>query len=207
MPGLSLAALEVVMFFPPGPLAMSQAKPRAASGKRRKLDRPLVQARITELLTAGPPDAAVLMAFAEWVYGKPFLEPALNLTQLKEAVCQAFGCKTPAELRKSPEFKLAMAGRTVNLKTKADWQALYREWVGVPKAERNRTGPTCINGIDVLENFRPWHVFELDPTTATANDIKDAFRRLAKLHHPDAGGDPRVIERLQEMRDSLLAFR
>ena len=27
-------------------------------------------------------------------------------------------------------------------------------------------GPTCINGIDVLENFRPWHVFGLDPKKA-----------------------------------------
>ncbi len=186
---------------------MSQATSRPTSPKRPKLDRPAVQVRISELLAAGPPDAAALLAFAEWIHGKPLAEPALTLTQLKAAVCGAFGCKTPAELRKSSEFNLAMAGRTVNLKTKADWQALYREWVGVPQAERNRSGPTCINGIDVLDNFRPWHVFELDPTTATADDIKDAFRRLAKQHHPDAGGDPRVMERLQEMRDSLLAFR
>jgi len=38
------------------------------------------------------------------------------------------------------------------LRTKADWQKLYRQWVGVPQSERNRSGPTCINGIDVLEN-------------------------------------------------------
>ena len=62
------------------------------------------------------------------------------------------------------------------------------------------------NGVDVLENFRPWHVFSLDPSTASAEDIKEAFRRLAKEHHPDVGGDPRVMERLQKMRDSLLAF-
>jgi hypothetical protein len=110
-------------------------------------------------------------------------------------------------LRQSSEFNLAMAGRQVDLKTKADWQKLYREWVGVPQAERNRSGPTCINGIDVLENFRPWHVFGLEPATATAENIKEAFRRLAKEHHPDVGGDPRVMERLQKMRDSLLAFR
>lgn len=186
---------------------MSQAKPKASTRTRAKLDRPAVQARIAELLAAGPPDAAALLAFAEFIHGKPFPEPALTLPQLKAAVCGAFGCKTPAELRKSSEFNLAMAGRTIHLKSKADWQALFREWVGVPRAERNRTGPTCINGIDVLENFRPWHVFELDPAAATADDIKEAFRRLAKQHHPDVGGDPRVIERLQEMRDSLLAFR
>lgn len=186
---------------------MSQAQSRSTTRARPKLDRPAVQAHIAALLAAGPPDAADLLAFAEFIHGRPFPEPVLTLPQLKAAVCGAFGCTTPAELRKSSAFNLAMAGRTIHLKTKADWQALYREWVGVPQAERNRTGPTCINGIDVMENFRPWHVFELDPAAATADDIKEAFRRLAKQHHPDVGGDPRVIERLQEMRDSLLAFR
>ncbi len=166
-----------------------------------------MQQRIDELLAAGPPDAAALLAFAEFIHGKPFPEPVLTLTQLKAEVCRVFGCTSATELRKSNEFKLAMAGRSFNLKTKADWLKLYREWVGVPQAERNRTGATCINGIDVLENFRPWHVFGLDPASATSDDIKEAFRRLAKEHHPDVGGDPRVMERLQKMRDSLLAFR
>jgi len=166
-----------------------------------------VQERIASLLTAGPPDAAALLSFAEFINGKSFPEPVLSLTQLKAGVCRVFGCANAKELRQSSEFNLAMAGRQVDLKTKADWQKLYREWVGVPQAERNRSGPTCINGIDVLENFRPWHVFGLEPATATAENIKEAFRRLAKEHHPDVGGDPRVMERLQKMRDSLLAFR
>jgi hypothetical protein len=146
------------------------------------------------------------MEFAEFINGKPFAEPTLSIAQLKEAVCRVFDCKTAAELRKSNEFNLAMAGRSFNLKTKADWLKLYREWVRVPDGERGKTGKACINGIDVLENFRPWHVFSLNPQTATAEDIKVAFRKLAKEHHPDTGGDPRVIERLQKMRDSLLAF-
>ena len=183
----------------------STASPTSAS--RKKLDQPAVQKRIAELLAEGPPNASALLAFAEFIHGKPFPEPVLTLTQLKSEVCRAFGCQNAKELRQSNEFNLAMAGRSFDLKTKADWQKLYREWVGVPQAERNRTGATCINGIDVLENFRPWHVFGLESATATAADIKDAFRRLAKEHHPDAGGDPRVMERLQKMRDSLLAFR
>jgi len=179
----------------------------AGAATRKKLDLAAVQQRISELLAVGPPDSAALLVFAEFIHGKPFPEPVLTLTQLKAEVCRVFGSKTAKELRQSSEFKLAMAGRSFDLKTKADWQKLYREWVGVPQAERNRTGATCINGIDVLENFRPWHVFGLEPAAATADDIKDAFRRLAKEHHPDVGGDPRVMERLQKMRDSLLAFR
>ncbi len=173
---------------------------------RKKLDRPAVLARIDEILSAGAPDAEALLAFAEFINGKTFPEPVLTLTELKTAVCNVFGSKNATELRKSNEFNLAMAGRTFDLKTKDDWLKLYREWVGVPHSERTKTGKTSINGIDVLENFRPWHVFSLDPSTASAEDIKDAFRRLAKEHHPDVGGDPRVMERLQKMRDSLLAF-
>jgi hypothetical protein len=187
--------------------ARSPARTSNKAPARKKLDRPAVQAHISELLAAGPLDAQALLAFAEFIHGKPFPEPVLSLTQLKAEVCRVFGCKNAIELRKSNEFNLAMAGRSCDLKTKADWQKLYREWVGVPQAERNRSGATCINGIDVLENFRPWHVFGLEPSTATADDIKEAFRRLAKEHHPDVGGDPRVMERLQKMRDSLLAFR
>lgn len=185
----------------------SPSKSPPASAARRKLDRPAVEQCIRELLAQGPPDAAALLAFAEYIHGKPFPQPVLTLAQLKSAVCQAFGCTTTKELRQSSEFKLAMTGRAVDLKTKDDWLKLHREWVGVPQAERNRNGDHCINGINVLENFRPWHVFGLEPSTATADDIKEAFRRLAKEHHPDVGGDPRVMERLQKMRDSLLAFR
>lgn len=185
----------------------SATKSASSRSTRQKLDRSVVQKRIAELLADGSPDAAALLAFAEFIHGKPFPEPVLSLTQLKSEVCRVFGCANATELRKSKEFNMAMAGRSFDLKSKADWQKLYREWVGVPQAERNRSGATCINGIDVLENFRPWHVFGLEPSTASADDIKEAFRRLAKEHHPDVGGDPRVMERLQKMRDSLLAFR
>ena len=174
---------------------------------RKKLDRAAIEQRIARLLDQGPPDTSALLAFAEFIHGKPIPEPVLTISQLKREVCRVFGCENAKELRQSSEFNLAMSGRSFDLKTKADWQKLYREWVGVPQAERNRSGATCINGIDVLENFRPWHVFGLEPATATADDIKEAFRRLAKEHHPDVGGDPRVMERLQKMRDSLLAFR
>lgn len=185
----------------------SSPKPSTRNAKRKKLERSAVQQRIAELQAKGSPDTSTLLAFTEFLNGKPFPEPVLTLTQLKVEVCSVFSCESAKELRQSSEFKLAMAGRSFDLKTKADWLKLYRESVGVPQAERNRSGKTCINGIDVLENFRPWHVFNLEPSKATSDDIKNAFRRLAKEHHPDVGGDQRVMERLQKMRDSLLAFR
>jgi DnaJ-class molecular chaperone len=49
-------------------------------------------------------------------------------------------------------------------------------------------------------------VFSLDQLTVNFEDIKEAFRRLAKEHHLDKGGDSRGMERLQKNRDSLLAF-
>ena len=101
---------------------------------------------------------------------------------------------------------MSMAGEVISLKSKEDWMRLYRRWVGVPDSERNQSGSTCINGIDVLENFRPWHVFGLDPKVATQDDVKASFRELVKIHHPDVGGDARVFERLQKMRDSVLAM-
>lgn len=110
------------------------------------------------------------------------------------------------ELRKNKTFTMSMTGENIRLKTKDDWIKLYRRWVSVPESDRSKTGPTCINGIDVLENLRPWHVFGLDPKIATAEDVKSSFRELVKSHHPDAGGDERVFCKLQKMRDSVLAM-
>ena len=51
------------------------------------------------------------------------------------------------------------------------------------------------------------NLFQLgDPKTATADEVREAFRRLIQQHHPDHGGDPRVAERLQTMKDSILAL-
>jgi hypothetical protein len=42
------------------------------------------------------------------------------------------------------------------------------------------------------------------PSTATASDIKTAFRRLAKKHHPDAGGDPSKFMEVQAAYERLV---
>jgi hypothetical protein len=175
----------------------------------------LIELRIKALVTERGYDAQLLRDFAEFVQSqpkprkppKPPKVKALTIAELQSAVFTAFGCRDLKELKKHDAFKLAIAGRDLNFRKKDAWLALYREWVKVPENERHEEGATCINGIDVLKNFRPWHVFELDPQKATSDDINAAFRRLAKQHHPDHGGDRQVFEQLQKMRDSLMAFR
>lgn len=39
--------------------------------------------------------------------------------------------------------------------------------------------------------------------TASADDIKSAYRKLAKKHHPDLGGDPEKFKELNEAHDIL----
>lgn len=39
--------------------------------------------------------------------------------------------------------------------------------------------------------------------TATADEIKSAYRKLAKKHHPDLGGDPEKFKELNEAHDIL----
>jgi len=132
---------------------------------------------------------------------------APSIKELKSEILKAFDVATVKELKEDAQFKLATAGMKVNFSKKESLLPIYREWVKVPMNERNEKGPTAINGIDVLKNFRPWHVFQLDPKTATVQDIKNTYRSLAKKHHPDAGGDRRVFEKLGKMRDSLLFSR
>ncbi|MAX82398.1 MAG: molecular chaperone DnaJ [Crocinitomicaceae bacterium] len=40
-----------------------------------------------------------------------------------------------------------------------------------------------------------WDVLGVDPD-ATPDKVRDAFRRLAKKHHPDTGGDPDIMAEL-----------
>ena len=183
-----------------------------AASRRKRLNKAEVNCLIQELLQATSITAEQLLEFAETINGSPFKEApkakpkTMTMKQAKDAVLQKFNCKTVTELRKNKTFMMSMTDEEVKLKSKDDWLKLYRRWIAVPDSERNLSGKTCINGIDVLENFRPWHVFNLNPETATTEDIKKAFRELAKVHHPDVGGDERVFERLQKMRDSVLAM-
>jgi len=178
----------------------------------RKLLLPEVQDLISTLLAKGQLNEQDLLTFAQVIHGGPFKEPPpakvkpLTATAAKKAVLAHFECGTVPQLKKCQAFLMQMGSEDFGLKTTEDWLKLYRKFIAVPEHERNGVGPTCINGIDVLQNFRPWHVFGLDPHTATTEEVKSAFRELAMIHHPDKGGDARVFERLQKMRDSVLAL-
>lgn len=177
----------------------SSAKPRA---KRPNINQ--VRAKIRDLAREHQYDEQVLLAFAEFVNGAPFpvIEPSMN--DLKQAVIESFGCKSYDELKKNGNFKLFVSAQKLKMTNKEAWLMAYRKFVGLPDSERDAIGDTSINGVDVLRNFLPWKVFDLDPKQATAEDIKTAFNKLAMQHHPDKGGSAEVFDRLKEMRDSLL---
>ena len=184
------------------------------AARRKKLTKTEVDGLINQLISEATINSEILLAFAEKINGGSFVEAkpkpkkakGMTMTAAKQAVLSKFGCKNVTELRKNKTFSMSMTGEVISLKSKADWLKLYRRWVGVPEEERDEKGPTCINGINVLENFRPWHVFGLDSKTASKEDVKESFRSLAKIYHPDVGGDKNVFERIQKMRDSLLAL-
>ncbi|MBM5822524.1 MAG: J domain-containing protein [Cyanobacteria bacterium K_Offshore_surface_m2_011] len=183
------------------------------AARSKKLSLTEVRGLIQGLLAQPELSEADLLAFARTVNGAAFKDPpppkpkAPTATEIKAKVLAHFRCKTVTQLRKDKNFQLSMTGEEVALKTKDDWLVLYRRFIGIPANERNlEDGATVINGIDVLQHFRPWVVFGLDPKTATADEVREAFRRLIQVHHPDHGGDPRVAERLQTMKDSILAL-
>lgn len=176
------------------------------SSKRKK--RPngnQVRAKIRELAQKYKYDEQILLSLAEFVNGGTFKAVEPSMQELKNAVIVAFNCSSYQELRKDSSFSMFVQEHGLRMTTKAAWLKAYRKFVGLPDSERNSIGATSINGVDVLRNFLPWKVFDLDPKTATADDIKSAFNKLAKEHHPDHGGSADVFEQLRIMRDSLLA--
>jgi len=188
-------------------------RPWSVAARSKKLTLAEVKALIQTLLDKPDLGEADLLAFGQTINGAAFMDPPPpkpkppTATEIKKKVLAHFQCKTVTELKKNKNFQLSMTGAEVALKTKDDWLVLYRRFIGIPANERNlQDGPTVINGIDVLQHFRPWVVFGLDPKTATADEVREAFRRLIQVHHPDHGGDPRVAERLQTMKDSILAL-
>lgn len=132
----------------------------------------------------------------------------LTLTQLKDAIYQHFKVKSTPDLKKSGSFKMATDGMDdLNLGKKEGWEVLYRKFVGILPGEENQQGYGCINGINIFNYFKPWQVFGLDPASATLQDIKDSYRNLSKIYHPDNSetGDPKIFDAITIMYKSISA--
>lgn len=139
---------------------------------------------------------------------KPVKVKPLTLAQIKSEIYKHFSVKNTVELKKSGAFKMATDGvDTLNLKVKDGWEKLYRKFIGILPGEENQQGYGCINGINVFNYFKPWQVFDLDPQTATTQDIKNAYYKLSKIYHPDVSktGDTNIFECLNVMYKSINA--
>ncbi len=139
---------------------------------------------------------------------KPPKVKRLTLPQIKAEIYQHFSVKNTTELKKSGAFKMATDGMdALNLSVKDGWEKLYRKFIGIFPGEENQQGYGCINGINVFNYFKPWQVFDLDPQTATTQDIKNAYHRLSKIYHPDVPetGDAAIFNNLIIMYKSISA--
>jgi len=160
-------------------------------------------------------DSEVLLEFAQFVISNykqkdkvvrsKKIKP-LSMAELKKAVYNYFKVKNTTELKKSGSFKMATDGmEAMNLGLKESWEVLYRKFIGILPGEDQEKGYGCINGIDIFKYFLPWRVFDLDPKSASKEDIKNAYRALSKTYHPDASGtgDTKVFDRINTMYQSI----
>lgn len=53
-----------------------------------------------------------------------------------------------------------------------------------------------------MTNNNPWDILEIS-TTATQEEIKQAFKKKAMIHHPDRGGDKEQFRRVAEAYEKL----
>jgi curved DNA-binding protein CbpA len=51
---------------------------------------------------------------------------------------------------------------------------------------------------------QPWEVLGLETSLPTRQDVEDAYRRLAMKNHPDRGGDPEEMAKINAARSALL---
>jgi hypothetical protein len=132
----------------------------------------------------------------------------LTIHQLKKAIYELFNVESTDQLKRSNAFQMATDGMgKLNYSYKETWKKLYRKLIGVLPHEAEEEGYGCINGIDIFKYFQPWQVFDLDPKTATKEDIKQAYYKLSKIYHPDVSGsgDDKIFERINTMYKSLVA--
>jgi hypothetical protein len=157
----------------------------------------------------------VLVEFAEHITSciKTVRDPSqkkqskgLSLSQLRVSVLTHFEAETTTQMKQRSAYKLGISGLKLNLSKTESWEILYRKFIGVLPGEEQEEGTGCINGINIFKYNYPWRAFDLDPKVATLDDVKNAYRKLGKTYHPDAGltGDRAVFERLTQFYNSLV---
>lgn len=195
-------------------------KTRATKGSKKQTSVNFnleLQKEITRLAEIHSLNKSIFEEFAHFVVNnhnkkdslpKPSKVKPLTLAQIKSEIYKHFSVKNTVELKKSGAFKMATDGMdTLNFKVKDGWEKLYRKFIGILPEEENQQGYGCINGINVFNYFKPWQVFDLDPQTATTQDIKNAYYKLSKIYHPDVSktGDTAIFECLNIMYKSINA--
>lgn len=205
---------------PPKPVAQPVAKGSASAKKKTAKAQPLKASSPTKRISKAEQLKARTIAERKAraqkikemvnrkgiVKGKNFNDgkdvSTMSMAELRGAVrekLRSIGVKNKKEFRFMTQQDIP--------RTRTGWENLHREIIGMPQSDRNRRErPGVINGIDIQKNFRPWKVFDLDPKTASREDIQSAYRRVAKKVHPDLGGRAKDLAKVKVMRDSLLAF-
>ncbi|NCR55889.1 MAG: J domain-containing protein [Microcystis panniformis Mp_MB_F_20051200_S9] len=176
----------------------------------RKITR-RVELEIERLVTEYGYSKEILQDFTLFILQKesvsrPQKAKSLPLLELKTKIYQHFDVKDTISLKKSGAFQMATSGiGKIDLSKKEGWEILYRKFIGILPHETNEQGYGCINGINIFKYNMPWNVFGLDPQVATTEEVKDAYRKLSKIYHPDIPqtGDSKIFERLTIFYKSL----
>jgi hypothetical protein len=132
----------------------------------------------------------------------------LTTKQIKTGIYDYFKVKNATELQRSGQFKMAISGMdNLDLKSRSGWESLHRKFIGVLPEEKGAKDYGSINGVNVFKYFKPWEVFGLDPKTASQKDIKDAYKKLSKVYHPDIAGtgDKKIFNEINTMYRSIAA--
>jgi DnaJ domain len=201
-----------------------QKKQTQASATKEITLNSYIQTEVAALLDLQTIDAKTLEDFAKFVIenhkrkepkpaksakpkqAKPAKPKPLTLTQLKAAVFNHFKVGDLKTLKALENFQMATStlGK-LDFSKKTGWEIIYRNFIGILPEEVNEGGEGCINGINIFKYSMPWIVFNLDPKTATTEDIKSAYRTLSKIYHPDIPntGNAEIFDRLTTFYNSL----